>query len=463
MAVNRLENPRFRTSVPGGTVTVYEAGTSTKTTIWSDSDQSAELSNPVTLDSNGEKEIWFDGSVKVVVADSQGVQQFTMDNVKSDLPPADIGRFNLVENGSFEIDSTGDDLPDSWTITEDDATSTVEIDSTNVAHGTQSLKFVSQGSGGGTATTNNFFQVNAGQTCVVVFTIRSTVADVRNKVQVRYFDKDGTFVSADDVYDEDTSNPTSFEEKRFVSSVPASATQAKLRLIGCDPADSTTGTTYFDDIKVYSDQQAAVYSSGTAVKDAVNFASFPNVNADVTATDEELNTLDGFTGSTTDLNSYPSLETPVDATNGGADNLTEIDFTGIKSGARRITVLLNDTSLSGTDNILIQIGDSGGIETSGYDSSSSFITPSAQDVNSSSAGFVIIMGGNGITIFGSLVLYLLDSSNNTWVASHAVGETTNTTAIGGGRKSLSGELDRVRIKSSGTDTFDGGTINILIE
>lgn len=334
MAVANLTFPRFKAFddngkvLNGGTVTVYTAGTTTKTTIWTDADKSATLSNPVTLDSNGEAEIWFEGPVKVVLEDSAGTQQFTFDDIQSDIPPSDVGRFNLLENGSFELDSDGDNQPDDWTITEDDATSTVEIDTTNVSHGANSLKFVSQGSGGGTATSSDFFEVNAGKTCVVAFTIKSTVADVRNQVQVRYFDKDQTFVSADTVYDEDTSNPTSFEEKRFVSSVPASATYAKLRLIGCDPSDATSGTTYFDDVKVFTDQQAAVYSddttpwqfSGTggnvtvgatqvngAISAGTSGVSFPNVNANVTSSDEELNKLDGVTATTAELNKLDGI------------------------------------------------------------------------------------------------------------------------------------------------------------
>lgn len=294
MAVANLTFPRFKAfkagqALSGGKVYVYTAGTTTKTTIWTDADKSATLSNPVTLDSNGEAEIWFEGPVKVVLEDSAGTQQWTIDDVQSDVPPSDVGRFNLLENGSFELDADGDDQPDDWTITEDDATSTVEIDTTNVSHGANSLKFTSQGSGGGTATSSSFFEVNAGKTCVVAFTIKSTVADVRNQVQARYFDKDQAFISADTVYDEDTSNPTSFEEKRFISSVPATATFAKLRLIGCDPSDPTSGTTYFDDVKVFTDQQAAVYSDSTTPW------QFSGTGGNVTSTAAELNKADADT------------------------------------------------------------------------------------------------------------------------------------------------------------------------
>jgi hypothetical protein len=45
---------------------------------------------------------------------------------------------------------------------------------------------------------------------------------------------------------------------------------------------------------------------------------------------------------------------------------TSIDFTSIPSWVKRITVMLNGVSTSGTSIPLIQLGDSGGIENTGY-------------------------------------------------------------------------------------------------
>ena len=42
---------------------------------------------------------------------------------------------------------------------------------------------------------------------------------------------------------------------------------------------------------------------------------------------------------------------------------TSIDFTGIPSFVKRITVMLNQVSLSGTSNVCIQLGTSGGVDT----------------------------------------------------------------------------------------------------
>ena len=45
-----------------------------------------------------------------------------------------------------------------------------------------------------------------------------------------------------------------------------------------------------------------------------------------------------------------------------------VTFSSIPSGVTRIVIAISDCSTDGTDDLGVQIGDSGGIETSGYDS-----------------------------------------------------------------------------------------------
>jgi hypothetical protein len=45
---------------------------------------------------------------------------------------------------------------------------------------------------------------------------------------------------------------------------------------------------------------------------------------------------------------------------------TAIDFTGIPSWAKRITVMFSGVSTNGSSILQIQLGDSGGVETTGY-------------------------------------------------------------------------------------------------
>lgn len=146
---------------------------------------------------------------------------------------------------------------------------------------------------------------------------------------------------------------------------------------------------------------------------------------------------------------------------------TTADFTSIPSGVKRITLMLDGVSFSGspTGNLLVQIGDSGGIETTGYSSCASVLT-TVVSTSASTAGFIMTSGGPGASIefSGQIILSLEDSTNNTWVASGGIMYTgTPVNYIFGGKKSLSATLDRIRLTSTTGETFDAGAINIQYE
>ena len=153
-----------------------------------------------------------------------------------------------------------------------------------------------------------------------------------------------------------------------------------------------------------------------------------------------------------------TLGTSVASTSG-----TSIDFTGLPSTAKRIIVMFNEVSTNGTSNCLLQLGDSGGIENTGYASSSTSTTTSS-GISYSTAGFVLRFNAAAVSISGALRFNLINS--NTWVAEGTFSDYASTNGIvaAAGTKTLSATLDRVRITTvNGTDTFDAGTINISYE
>tara|TARA_R110000868_G_scaffold177549_1_gene416544 strand:- start:3317 stop:3898 length:582 start_codon:yes stop_codon:yes gene_type:complete len=160
----------------------------------------------------------------------------------------------------------------------------------------------------------------------------------------------------------------------------------------------------------------------------------------------------------TATNSVNTLATAVASTSG-----TAIDFTGLPSWIKRITVMFNGVSTSGTSNLLLQIG-SGSVTNSGYISSASYATNVVLSVVST-AGFVVTSTNTAANVTsGSVALSLL--SNNTWVSSGVVTlyTFTGTQFNSGNSPALAGALDRVRITTvNGTDTFDAGSVNILYE
>jgi hypothetical protein len=137
---------------------------------------------------------------------------------------------------------------------------------------------------------------------------------------------------------------------------------------------------------------------------------------------------------------------------------TSIDFTSIPSWVKRITVMLNGVSFNASATITIQLGDSGGIEATGYASAV------AGGSTTSTTAFVLADTQVAASLYhGQVIISLLGS--NTWVYSSGVYATSATQAnVGAGVKSLSDTLTQVRISSAaGTATFDAGSINILYE
>jgi hypothetical protein len=142
---------------------------------------------------------------------------------------------------------------------------------------------------------------------------------------------------------------------------------------------------------------------------------------------------------------------------------TSIDFTGIPSWVKRITVMFSEVSTNGTSDYLVQLGDSGGIETTGYVSTGNSLNQANQSSGSNStAGFVISGGQSTFLLSGIMTIAALGS--NSWVSNHTIKIVTTNVQIGAGSKALSATLDRIRITTvNGTDTFDAGTINLLLE
>jgi hypothetical protein len=142
---------------------------------------------------------------------------------------------------------------------------------------------------------------------------------------------------------------------------------------------------------------------------------------------------------------------------------TSIDFTGIPSWVKRITVMFNGVSTNGTSHYLVQIG-SGSVQTTSYAGAGSAIPGGTPNTVNSTTGF-LIFNQEGATQANSGAVVLTLITANTWIASGVLAQDNNTrTFTTGGKTALSGTLDRVRITTvNGTDTFDAGSINILYE
>ena len=140
---------------------------------------------------------------------------------------------------------------------------------------------------------------------------------------------------------------------------------------------------------------------------------------------------------------------------------TAVDYTGIPSTAKRITVTFNDVSTNGSSNIIVRLGDSGSFETTGYlggsfNASATVLTTTGIDCSCQNAAGAAVSG----------FVQIVKMNSTLWVASGVVCTSTSGGHVAaiGCSKSLSGVLTRVRITTAnGTDAFDAGTVNILYE
>lgn len=142
---------------------------------------------------------------------------------------------------------------------------------------------------------------------------------------------------------------------------------------------------------------------------------------------------------------------------------THVDFS-IPSWAKTIFVMIQNLSVSGTANPVVQIGDVGGIETTGYFSVTGGVnTSGTAAATQSSTAFVLMNTVAATDIFYGLV-QLANISGNIWVLSGNMCRDSANDAFSSaaGSKTLSDTLTTVRITTSGADTIDAGTtINVL--
>lgn len=145
---------------------------------------------------------------------------------------------------------------------------------------------------------------------------------------------------------------------------------------------------------------------------------------------------------------------------------TLVDFTGIPSWARRLTLMMKGVSTNGSADFLVRLGTGAGFTATGYSSYYSYLV---NDTNAATAGSTVGLGissGSPVASFNGIVsIVLMDASTNSWVSSHCGGDSGGTSVKqGGGSVSLPGVLTSLRfMTANGTDTFDGGSISLMWE
>lgn len=173
--------------------------------------------------------------------------------------------------------------------------------------------------------------------------------------------------------------------------------------------------------------------------------------------------------SATAVPSQQSVKAYVDATmalgTAASASGVAVDFVGIASTAKRVTILISALSTNGTSLPIVRLGDSGGFETTGYAGSSGLVQHGEVSVTAAmSSGFIFVSSIEDVTVVrGRVVLEKING--NTWVMTSVMASSNTAVPLfSAGDKTLTGTLTRVRITTTnGTDAFDAGTINIVVE
>ena len=158
----------------------------------------------------------------------------------------------------------------------------------------------------------------------------------------------------------------------------------------------------------------------------------------------------------TATNSVNTLATAVATTSG-----TSIDYTGLPSWIKKITVMFQGVSTNSSSLWLLQLGTSSGVTITGY---LGRVRDLGSVTSAYSAGFTLLTDSSAGAILHGVIQVVTLGSNNFAMSGILSRSDGANQYISGGSIALGGVLDRVRLTTvNGTDLFDAGSVNILYE
>jgi hypothetical protein len=139
---------------------------------------------------------------------------------------------------------------------------------------------------------------------------------------------------------------------------------------------------------------------------------------------------------------------------------TAVNFTGIPSWVKRVTIMFRDLSTNGTSAPIVQLGHIL-VVTSGYLGACSNAGGVASNFSS---GFIFAVNHTAANILHG-TMTIENISGNNWVETSIIGLSEAAgVRLGAGSTSILSTLQSIRVTTTnGSDSFDGGTINISYE
>jgi len=129
-----------------------------------------------------------------------------------------------------------------------------------------------------------------------------------------------------------------------------------------------------------------------------------------------------------------------------------VEFTALPAGISEINVMLTAIQLTGSDDLLIEIGGASGWKISGYESYGVIVGGTGL---ASTAGMMVRIASTANVLSGTVRLIRME--NNLWIADHVARLKSGGDFLvhGSGTVDLAEELTQLRIGRSGTNNFTG--------
>jgi hypothetical protein len=239
-------------------------------------------------------------------------------------------------------------------------------------------------------------------------------------------------------------------------------TMTGLLILSADPSNVLGAATKQYADAVGTTAQAKTISAGTGLSGGGALSTNPTLsiaNSGVTATQLASDAV--VTAKILDANVTPAkLSQPFTAMTATTASGTGVNFGSIPSWVKRITVLCRAVAFSGADVLRLQIGPSGGVETSGYAGITGTCTGGT--MTSLGSGFDVAFGASTSPVYGRFVIDYIGS--NIWVCTGQISIVTGSNvSVISGTKTLAGTLTQLTVKGVSGQSFSGGTIQVNYE
>lgn len=442
MTAFRLEGPRFYAWDPatgnplaGAKVYFYEKGTTTLKTTWSDQDKTSANTNPVILNAAGEAAIYLDGDYKVRLDDAADVTVWTQDGISSALDTVAVQ--SLID---ITIATVMPTYPTQAALAVATVANTIErvaVQGYSNIHDAGGIEFIR---------------------------VSSAPAHLLRVRSTDRFLPGGATDSADGGWWEVAIEGYS---PLVAGAVGDGVTDDTVAINAVNDAAAPSkhvdlvGRTY-EYVGTFAADAAISFTNGKIVDDATtwDFFAVKSVTGSgmivVTepspgVVDVDLPEADIVTIIQGEVIATLTVVTSMTSTSG-----TSIDFANLPAGIDQFIVSLNAVSINAVDELMIHLGDSGGYETTGYDSTAWKETLTTNKTN----GFAITSAESDTLQWDGNILFTRIAGNK-WVMHGILQSGTGAFVMSAGSKTLSGELTQVRITTDGgTAAFDGGTIGL---